>query len=71
MNTMLNKETIKKLNEIAIEDFDKAKVMLDGINMVLGTKYGWLKRRVVFFDEPDASTCIKYRNVHDAWAHAK
>ena len=68
---MLNKETIKKLNEIAIEDFDKAEAMLDGINMVLGTKYGWLKRRVVFFDEPDASTCIKYRNVHDAWAHAK
>ena len=71
MNNMLSKEAIKKLNEIAIEDFDKAEAMLDGINMVLGTKYGWLKRRVVFFDEPDATTCIKYRNVHDAWAYAK
>ena len=68
---MLNKETIEKLNDIAIEDFDKAEAMLDGINMVLGTKYGWLKRRVVFFDEPDATTCIKYSNVHDAWAYAK
>ena len=44
----MNKETISKLNEIAKEDFEKAKSMLDGINLVLNTKYGWLNKRVVF-----------------------
>ena len=67
---MLTKEMIKKLNETAAVDFDKAMAMLDGINMVLGTKYGWLAKRVVFFDNPDASTCFKYCGAHDAevWA---
>lgn len=64
---MMNKEMISKLNEIAQENFEKAQAMLDGINLVLGTKYGWLNKRVVFFDEPDASTCIKYKNAHDAY----
>lgn len=68
---MLSREMISELNTIALEDFDKAKAMLDGINMVLGTKYGWLNKRVVFFDEPDSSTCIKYRNAHDAWVYAE
>lgn len=67
----MKKEMISKLNELAQEDFEKAKAMLDGINMVLGTKFGWLNKRVVFFDEPDASTCIKYRNAHDAWVYAE
>lgn len=67
----MKKEMINELNCIAQENFEKAKAMLDGINMVLGTKYGWLNKRVVFFDEPDASTCIKYRNAHDAWANAE
>lgn len=67
----MKKEMISELNNIAQENFEKAKAMLDGINMVLGTKYGWLNKRVVFFDEPDASTCIKYRNAHDAWANAE
>ena len=55
---------ISKLNKIA-------QLMLDGINLVLRTKYGWLNRRVVFFDEPDKSACIKYRNAHDAYAYAE
>lgn len=67
----MKKEMISELNNMAQENFEKAKAMLDGINMVLGTKYGWLNKRVVFFDEPDASACIKYRNVHDAWANAE
>lgn len=45
---IMNKETISKLNEIAKEGFEKAKSMLDGINLVLKTKYGWLNKRVVF-----------------------
>lgn len=68
---MMTKEMINKLNTIAQVNFEEAKAMLDGINMVLGTKYGWLNKRVVFFDEPDSSTCIKYRNAHDAWAYAE
>lgn len=66
----LTKEMISNLNECAQNDFEKAKAMLEGINMVLGTKYGWLGKRVVWFEEPDASTCIKYAHAHDAWAWA-
>lgn len=67
---MLSKDVISKLNTIAREDFDKARAMLDGINLALGTKYGWLNKRVVFFDNPDASTTEKYSTVHDAWVYA-
>ena len=67
----MTKTMISELNKIAQEDFDKAQLMLDGINLVLGTKYGWLNRRVVFFDEPDKSACIKYINAHDAYAYAE
>lgn len=67
---MMTKEMIKNLNETAAANFDKAQAMLDGINMVLGTKYGWLAKRVVFFDDPDASTCFKYRGAHDAYTYA-
>ena len=67
----MTKEMISNLNEIAQNDFEKAKSMLDGINMVLGTKYGWLNKRVVFFDDPDASTCFKYQHAHDAFAWAE
>lgn len=67
----MNKEMISKLNSIAQENFEKAKAMLNGINTVLGTKYGWLHKRVVFFEEPDAPAYIKYRNAHDAWVNAE
>lgn len=67
----MKKEMINRLNNMAQENFEKAKAMLDGINMVLGTKYGWLHKRVVFFEEPDAPAYIKYRNAHDAWANAE
>lgn len=45
----MSKEIIAKLNTIAKEDFTKAKIMLEGINLALGTEYGWLNKRVVFF----------------------
>lgn len=67
----MTKEMIGKLNEIAKENFERAKAMLDGINLVLGTKYGWLASRVAFFDNPDASTAEKYANAHDAWLYAE
>lgn len=67
----MTKAIIRKLNTIATEDFKKAKAMLDGINLIHGTKFGWLNRRVVFFEEPDASTAIKYAHAHDALAYAE
>lgn len=67
----MRKEIIEKLNEIAQEDFNKAQLMLDGVNLVLGTKYGWLRKRVVFFDNPDGSIAEKYAKCHDAYVYAE
>lgn len=67
----LTKEQIKIINEIAQVDFPKASAMLGGANMVLGTQYGFLNKRVVFFDNPDASTCEKYAHAHDAYTYAE
>lgn len=66
----LSRDVISKLNDIAKNDFEKAKAMLEGINLVLGTKYGWLGKRVVFFEDPDADVAEKYAHCHDAlsWA---
>ena len=63
-------ETIRVLNRTAMEDFGKAKAMLDGINMVLGTEYEFLNKRVVFFDDT-SSIARKYATAHDAMAYAK
>lgn len=68
---MMTKEMIGKLNHTAQENFEKAKAMLDGINLALGTQYGWLNKRVVFFDNPNGSTAEKYAHAHDAWAWAE
>lgn len=59
----MKKEMVSKLNELAQEDFEKAKAMLDGINMVLGTQFEWLNKRVVFVDE--------YGKFRDAWVNIK
>lgn len=62
------KERISKINEVAQENFEKAQGMLEMFNDIYGTKFGWLNKRVVRFDNPDASTCFKYAHCHDAWA---
>lgn len=68
----MTREMIDKLNEIAEENFEKAQAMLEGINLVLGTEYGWLAKRVVFFDDiTTSSVAAKYASVHDAWAYAE
>ena len=67
----VNKETFRVLNSLAQLDFKQAEAMLRGINLVLGTKYGWLNRRVVYFDNPDASIWEKHKTVYDAWANAE
>jgi len=69
--TKMNKTQVYALNELAHKDFDKAQAMLDGINMVLGTEYGWLNRRVVEFKNPNGSTVEKYADCRDAWVHAE
>lgn len=66
----MSREMISKLNQIAEENFEKAQAMLEGINMVLGTEYGWLNKRVVFFDDT-SSVAMKYASAHDAWAYAE
>ena len=66
----MTKEMIKKLNTIAQENFEKAQAMLEGINMIQVTEYGWLNKRVVFFDDT-SSVSRKYATAHDAWAYAE
>ena len=68
--TKMTKEMIGKLNNMAAENFEKAQAMLDGINMVFGTEYGWLNRRVVFFDDT-SSVARKYATAHDAYVSAE
>lgn len=50
-------------------NFEKAKGMLEMLNVVFGTQYGFVARRVVYFDDPNASTCEKYAHAHDLWAY--
>ena len=65
----VTKELIRALNAAAQVDFDGAKTLLDLVNEVCGTKYGWLAKRVVFFDNPDADTATKYAHVHDLYVN--
>lgn len=67
----MTRAMISELNTIASEDFEKAQAMLEGINLVLGTKYGWLNRRAVFFDKPNGTVAERYASAHDAWTYAE
>ena len=67
---MLNKHQIHIINATAKTDWTKAQAMLDGVNLALGTEYGWLNKRVVTFENPKASTAEKYAHAHDAWTWA-
>lgn len=60
------KELIQKINHE--ENFDKAQGMLEMLNAVYGTKYGFLGGRVVRFENPEGSTAEKYAHCHAAWA---
>lgn len=71
MNMKLTKAQVSTLNKIAQIDFQKAQAMLDGINLVLDTQYGWLAKRVVWFENPNGSVAEKYAHPHDAWADAE
>lgn len=63
------KEWIAEINQVAQVDFDRAQGMLDMLNMVFGLKYGWLAKRVVYFENPDGSVAEKYAHCHDAWVN--
>lgn len=62
MKDKMTKKQLSELNALARADFGKAVGMLEGINFVLGTNYGWLNKRVVL-----KSLDGRY---HDAWAIA-
>ena len=65
------KETVHLINRTAQTNFERAKGMLEILNMVHGTKFGWLNKRVVRFDRPDGSTAEKYAHCHDLEAELK
>lgn len=59
------KELIYKINHE--ENFDKAQGMLEVVNTIYGTKFGFLNKRVVFFDNPDGSVAERYAHAHDVY----
>lgn len=62
----LTKAQIKTLNELARTNWEKAQGMLEGMNMILGTNYTWLNKRVVFhFEAHGRFEC------HDAYCWAE
>lgn len=63
---MTRKEVIQAVNLVAKANFDVAQEMLEGLNGHWGTDYGWLNKRVVIFDSPNATVAEKYAHCHDA-----
>ena len=63
---MTKRDIIQALNTVAKANFEVAQLMLDGWNEHWGTDYGWLNKRVVFFDAPNATVAEKYAHCHDA-----
>lgn len=63
------KEQLMKINAMACTNWEKAQGMLEMLNDICGTKYGWLNKRVVWFENPDGSTAEKYAHCHDAVAY--
>ena len=63
---MKNTELLKLVEKINSEpNFDKAQGMLEMLNDILGTKYGFLAKCVVRFDNPDGSVAERYAHAHD------
>ena len=63
------KEKLMKINAMACTNWEKAQGMLEMLNEICGTKYGWLNKRVVWFENPDGSTAEKYAHCHEAVAY--
>lgn len=63
---MTNAEMLNLVDKINHEpNFDKAQGMLEMLNDILGTKYGFLAKRVVWFDNPDGGVAARYAHAHD------
>lgn len=63
------KEKIDKINRMALENFAIAEGMLDMLNDIYGTHFGWLNKRVVIFNKPEASSAEKYAHCYDAYTY--
>lgn len=62
---MVTTDMVRRINETAVEDFARAQGMLDMLNELCGTEYGWLNRRMVCSDAPRSHTADFYANCHD------
>lgn len=60
------KELIYKINHE--ENWEKAQGMLEMLNLIYGTQFGFLNKRVVRFENPNGSSAERYAHCHDAWA---
>ena len=60
------KELIYKIKHE--ENWEKAQGMLEMLNLIYGTQFGFLNKRVVRFENPNGSVSERYAHCHDAWA---
>ena len=60
------KELIYKINHE--ENWEKAQGMLEMLNLIYGTQFGFLNKRVVRFENPNGSVAERYAHCHDVWA---
>lgn len=58
------KDIVSSINALALTNFDAAKHLLEIVNDAHGTNYGFLNRRIVFYENPRS---INSR-AHDLWA---
>lgn len=63
------KERISRINDMAQENWEKAQGMLEMLNEICGTQFGWLNKRVVIFENPNGTVAEKYAHCHDAWVN--
>ena len=59
------KELIYKINHE--ENWEKAQGMLEMLNLIYGTQFGFLNKRVVRFENPNGSVAERYAHCHDDW----
>ena len=62
---MTNKDFFKTVNTIAQENFDMAKGMLVAFNLMNGTGYEFINKRVCY-----ETTVNGVKRFHDAWVNA-
>ena len=58
-------ERIRKINEEAQVNWEKAQGMLEMLNEICGTQYGWWAKRVVKFRKPNGTVAERYAHIND------